>query len=107
MTRSSVVFILASFGCDQRKADVKWSPPVTAQECIAQCGPLPVTHFTPHCSRQLNGSQFYYCSGKISSFDDVCSCGVKSNKERQESSSSPDLVTPVIVHHGLKFILGK
>lgn len=74
--------------------------------CITECNPLPVEHFTPHCSRRNRGG--YFCPGVSYELpiDAVCSCGSgKATTPTAKSSDAPDLVTPVIVHHGLKKLL--
>lgn len=88
-------------------APVRHWEALTAEGCVNACKPLPVSHYTPHCSRLNQGG--YYCAGESyeRSIESVCTCGVPpSTTVATPAPEAPNLVVPVVVHHGLKWVLG-
>lgn len=80
---------------------------LTAERCAASCGVLPVAFFAPGCARKNGGK--LYCDGYPSVTTRACICGAPAAAAppaEVRDDGSPSLITPVLVHHGLKLLLG-
>ena len=108
-TKSPLLLIIAFIaGCEEIPKEPNKDTWVymSAQRCVSLCKPLNVAHFTPGCS-QKNGQEFA-CSGTMMHDSSaVCACGASNPKQTPINVEAPDLITPVFLHHGLNFVLGK